>query len=52
MLCIAQLGPGLILVPAVTWLYWSGEAGWGTLSVPPDRELVSSSRRTEHTPVV
>jgi predicted PurR-regulated permease PerM len=30
MLCIAQLGPGLILIPAVTWLYWSGEAGWGT----------------------
>jgi predicted PurR-regulated permease PerM len=30
MLCIAQLGPGLVLVPAVIWLYWSGEAGWGT----------------------
>jgi predicted PurR-regulated permease PerM len=29
-LCIAQLGPGLILIPAVIWLYWSGEAGWGT----------------------
>jgi predicted PurR-regulated permease PerM len=30
MLCVAQLGPGLVLVPAVIWLYWSGEAGWGT----------------------
>jgi predicted PurR-regulated permease PerM len=30
MLCIAQLGPGLILIPAVIWLYWSGDAGWGT----------------------
>ena len=30
MLCIAQLGPMLVLVPAVVWLYWSGEAGWGT----------------------
>lgn len=30
MLCIAQLGPGLVLIPAVVWLYWSGETGWGT----------------------
>jgi predicted PurR-regulated permease PerM len=30
MLCIAQLGPMLVLVPAVVWLYWSGEVGWGT----------------------
>jgi predicted PurR-regulated permease PerM len=29
-LCIAQLGPGLILIPAVIWLYWSGQTGWGT----------------------
>jgi predicted PurR-regulated permease PerM len=28
--CIAQLGPGLILIPAVFWLYWSGQTGWGT----------------------
>jgi predicted PurR-regulated permease PerM len=31
LLCIAQLGPGLVLVPAVAWLYWTGEAGWGTV---------------------
>ncbi|MFZ2447815.1 MAG: AI-2E family transporter YdiK [Syntrophobacteraceae bacterium] len=30
MLAIAQLGPGLVLVPAVVWLYWSGSTGWGT----------------------
>ena len=29
-LCIAQLGPGLILIPAVIWLYWSGQTGSGT----------------------
>jgi predicted PurR-regulated permease PerM len=29
-MCIAQLGPSLVLVPAVIWLYWSGESGWGT----------------------
>jgi predicted PurR-regulated permease PerM len=30
-LCIAQLGPGLVLVPAVIWLYWSGQTLWGTV---------------------
>jgi predicted PurR-regulated permease PerM len=30
MLCIAQLGPGLVLFPAVVWVYWSGDTGWGT----------------------
>ena len=30
MMCIAQLGPGLVLIPAVVWLYWSGHPGWGT----------------------
>ncbi|MDH4150562.1 MAG: AI-2E family transporter YdiK [Betaproteobacteria bacterium] len=30
MLCIAQLGPILVLIPAVGWLYWSDSAGWGT----------------------
>lgn len=29
-LCIAQLGPGLILFPAVGWLYWQGNTFWGT----------------------
>ena len=30
LLCIAQLGPALVLIPAVAWVYWSGESGWGT----------------------
>jgi predicted PurR-regulated permease PerM len=30
MLCIAQLGPALVLFPAVGWMYWTGESGWGT----------------------
>lgn len=30
MLCIAQLGPALVLFPAVAWVYWSGSTGWGT----------------------
>lgn len=29
-LCIAQVGPSPVLVPAVIWLYWRGESGWGT----------------------
>jgi predicted PurR-regulated permease PerM len=29
--CIAQLGPILVLAPAVGWLYWSGDAVWGTV---------------------
>jgi len=29
-LCIAQVGPVLVLLPAVGWLYWSGSSGWGT----------------------
>jgi predicted PurR-regulated permease PerM len=30
-LCIAQLGPGLVLIPAVIWLYYSGQTTWGTI---------------------
>ncbi len=30
-LCIAQLGPALVLIPAVIWLYWSGQSLWGTV---------------------
>lgn len=28
--CIAQIGPGLILFPAVAWMYWRGDSGWAT----------------------
>lgn len=31
LLCIAQIGPSPVLVPAVIWLYWSGETAWGTV---------------------
>ncbi len=30
MLCIAQIGPGLILLPAVGWMFWMGDGGWGS----------------------
>jgi predicted PurR-regulated permease PerM len=29
LLCIAQLGPVLVLVPAVVWLFWTDQTGWG-----------------------
>ncbi|GKX54555.1 hypothetical protein SOASR030_06670 [Leminorella grimontii] len=29
--CLAQIGPGLVLFPAVIWLYWSGDNTWGTV---------------------
>ena len=28
--CIAQLGPVLVMLPAVGWLFWSDSTGWGT----------------------
>ena len=30
-LCLAQLGPLFVLIPAVIWLYWSDQPGWGTV---------------------
>jgi predicted PurR-regulated permease PerM len=30
MLCIAQVGPALVLIPAVIWVYSTQGAGWGT----------------------
>jgi len=30
-LCIAQLGPALILFPAVIWLFWSDQTLWGSI---------------------
>lgn len=30
-LCIAQLGPALVLFPAVGWLFWKGDIAWGTV---------------------
>ena len=31
MLCIAQLGPALVLFPAVAWMYWTGDSVWASL---------------------
>ena len=31
MLCLAQIGPALVLVPAVVWLYWNDGALWGSI---------------------
>ena len=33
MLCIAQIGPVLVLVPAAVWLFWSGDTGLGVFLV-------------------
>jgi predicted PurR-regulated permease PerM len=30
-LCLIQLGPVLVMIPAVAWVYWSGHTGWGTV---------------------
>jgi len=30
LLSVAQVGAVPVLVPAVIWLYWKGDAGWGT----------------------
>jgi predicted PurR-regulated permease PerM len=27
--CIAQVGPMIVLIPAVIWVFWSGNTGWG-----------------------
>jgi predicted PurR-regulated permease PerM len=32
-LCVAQVGPGLVLIPAVVWLFWRGETMWGSIMV-------------------
>jgi predicted PurR-regulated permease PerM len=31
LLCLAQLGPMLVLIPATIWVYWTGDNLWGTL---------------------
>jgi predicted PurR-regulated permease PerM len=32
-LCLAQLGPILVLLPSIVWLYWSGQPAWGTILI-------------------
>jgi predicted PurR-regulated permease PerM len=31
LLCIAQIGPILVMVPAVIWLFWNDQTVWGTV---------------------
>jgi predicted PurR-regulated permease PerM len=33
MLCLAQIGPGLVLIPAVVWLFWQDQTMWGSFMV-------------------
>lgn len=33
LLCVAQLGPGLIMIPAVIWLFSQDQSGWGTFMI-------------------
>jgi predicted PurR-regulated permease PerM len=33
MLCLAQVGPGLVLIPAVAWLFWQDQTMWGSIMV-------------------
>jgi predicted PurR-regulated permease PerM len=30
-LCLAQLGPVLVMLPATLWMFWSGDHVWGTV---------------------
>jgi predicted PurR-regulated permease PerM len=30
MFCIAQIGPGLVLFPAVGWMFWTGDTTWAS----------------------
>ena len=33
MLCLAQMGPALVLIPAVIWLFWQDHILWGSVMV-------------------
>ena len=32
-LCVAQIGPGLVLIPVVVWLFWHDQTLWGTVMI-------------------
>jgi len=32
-LCVAQVGPGLVLIPVIVWLYWQDQTLWGSIMV-------------------
>ena len=29
--CLVQLGPLIVLIPSIIWLYYSGDTTWGTV---------------------
>ncbi|MFP3019282.1 MAG: AI-2E family transporter YdiK [Arsenophonus sp.] len=31
--CVAQLGPLLIMIPSIIWLFWSGNTSWGIILI-------------------
>lgn len=31
MCCLVQIGPLVVLVPSIAWLYWTGDTTWGTV---------------------
>ena len=33
MLCLAQVGPALVLIPSVIWLFWQDQTMWGSIMV-------------------
>jgi predicted PurR-regulated permease PerM len=33
MLCLAQVGPALVLIPATAWLFWQDQTLWGSIMV-------------------
>jgi len=33
MLCLAQIGPALVLIPSVIWLFWQDQTMWGSIMV-------------------
>jgi predicted PurR-regulated permease PerM len=32
-LCVAQIGPALVLIPVIVWLYWTDQTLWGTIMI-------------------
>jgi predicted PurR-regulated permease PerM len=32
-LCVAQIGPSLVIIPVIVWLYWTDQTLWGTAMI-------------------
>ncbi len=33
MLCVAQVGPMIVLIPVIVWLFWGGQTLWGSIMI-------------------